>query len=204
MQPNQAPDPNNQFGFIMDPKQKSKLPGLMPRTTTTAGRAMLAGGLFVVVLIVVIVFSSLIKNAGKPDIAGLGAVSGSQDELIRIAGMTQNTAQTFAARNLSATITNIMLSDKQSLDSLYKALGYKEPAKVAVSQKNPVSDKTLDIAKKNNKFDEEFKLLVTSELKKYQAKLQVQFPKAKSQKEKDALGQAYKNVSLILASPISK
>lgn len=212
MQPDTSPPPapppvvpkpqeqKNPYEFITDPKKppkKSLLPGL-PKGDNKKQNALIlvVGGLVgvtILVLLFSLVFGSRVSNKDQ-----LKALAVKQNELIRVADIGTQKARTTQGQNLATTAKLTFSSQQQPLlDTLKKQkvkLSKKELAKGVDSS----TDAKLTQAEQNNRFDEVFIALLSTQLRAYQQDLKAAYDNTSNKSIKTLLNDQYKNSSLFI------
>jgi hypothetical protein len=186
---------NNPYDFITNtPKQHRSI---MPSPNSTQSRVILVGGLFLGLIIAGMVFSSLLNKSKNSSKERLLSIISSQTELIRLSSPGVNRPKNQQTRNFMATMQLATSSDQQVLAKVIAKNGIKEPLKSAPKISNKTIDDKLDIAAKNNRFDEEYKAQLATQLGDYRSKLKTAFAAASGKAEKEALNTAFNNASLL-------
>lgn len=195
----------NPYDFILNsgnqPKSSLPLPLPTPDTSTKKGRIILVSVVGMIGLIIAIVGYSIISGAGKTDINALVSIAAKQTELMRVAGLSKDKAQSLSTSSLAATVSTTLLSDQQAIIDVLKNNGKKISAKELSSAKSSKTDTALDTASKNNRFDEEFIATLQTQLTSYQQALKNRYNSSSSSSEKKALNNAYTHISTILTVP---
>lgn len=194
-------DGQNQYDFIFNPNQQQKKPSLFGNIPKKGRLIVAAGGALVLIMIVMLV-AGLISNAGKADTEALVAAAKQQQELIRISKIGTDKAKTQAAKNIAVTTLLALESEQDEMQEAIKTAGL-NPKKVLTASANSKTDQALTAAEQNNRFDEEFLIVMTTSLTNYQKSVKAAYDGATSKKLKAALTKQF-NSANALAGVTSK
>jgi len=187
----------NEYDFILNPGGNPSRKGAsVPGNGTQRILILVAiiGGLLVVGL-----FAVLSLFGGQPDNKDqLLKVAQQQQELIRVSKIGVKEARGVEARNLAMT-TQLSLSTDQA--PLLAALE-KQKVKVAKKQldglKDAKTDKMLETATNNNRFDEEFTDYIQQQLVDYQKNLSAAYRDTVGPNLKETLKVNYEHASILI------
>lgn len=202
MNPDQTPSP---YDFILNDNNSkrsgSKLPLPKLNTSSRTGRVIFVVVIAVVLIVGLSLLFSILKKAGKPNVAALTNLAGTQAEIIRVSGLVANKAENASTTNFATTISSSVSSDQQALLVYLRKQGYKITDRQLSSAKNTKVDAALDLASKSNRFDEEFMATIGTKLQAYRQILNTRYQGAKNASEKKAIYDAYLHVGTLLAAP---
>jgi len=157
---------------------------------------ILIGGGLVFLLLIVVLINGLISNANKADTESLVKAAKQQQELIRISDIGIQKAKTQSAKNIAVTTKLSLASQQSAMETAIKAAGL-NPKKVLVVSANAETDKALETAEQNNRFDEEFLKIMSANLVIYQKSVKTAYSGATSKKLKAALDSQYKSANTL-------
>lgn len=195
------PQNQNPYDFIMNdpPKKKAGLGGFTGKQRIMA--MIIGAG---VVLIVIMLGLSLVFGGGTNTTEELVSLAQEQTELIRVADVGVEKARTTEGKNLAVTAS---LSITTSRAKVIEILG-KHRRKLKNQQlelkKSAETDKALETAGLNNRFDETFIKVMNDGLKKYQAHLKQIYDMTASSSEKQILSDAFSAAGLLLGEQESQ
>lgn len=189
----QSGQPN--YDFILNPQKPQKQPVLSG--TSALQRAMIFGGLFVVLIIAAIIIISLFGKGSNVQKQRLIEIAQTQTEIIRITAIASDKSRDVTTRTLAATTRLTTESDKYEVMNALSARGIKETKDLPLSLgRNTKSDTLLEEATSNNRFDETYKEILTSQLESYHRLLQ-QAKSSGTAAEQEILDTASGSIELI-------
>lgn len=196
---NQNSNSNDPYGFIMNSPakpQRSLGPG------STSGHIALAVGVAVLLIIIGLVASSLLGAGDKDQTQRLLEISQRQTEIIRLTTQADKKAKTSATKSFAVTTRLSTSSAQKDVNELLAKKGYNEKklSKVLTASKNTKSDEALAEAEKNNRFDDTFTQLMSSELTNYRKQLQAAADGA-TKSQKQVLQKSFNSVATIQLQP---
>lgn len=156
-----------------------------------AGSALL--GLVVLVFLVIALFSFFTtKKTGD-----VKDISARQTEILRVVELGLDGTTNKDTKNKLSTIKTVVSSDKISLSSYMKKNKIKISPVEQNAKKDKDSDKNLETAKQNNRFDDELNTILDKLISGYTRSLKTAFEENETKSGKSVLSTAYKNVGLI-------
>ena len=185
------------YDFILNPsnetpKKSGGLPGGGSQRTLIL--ISIFGGILVVVLFAV--FSIF---GGQPDNkAQLLKVAQQQQELIRVSKIGVKESRSTQSRNLATTTQLSLTSDQAPLLQALRQQKVNISNRQLGESKNSETDKMLESAKNNNRFDEEFMSFIQEELVEYQKNLENVYKATVNKSLKEALKVQYENASILI------
>jgi hypothetical protein len=189
------PDPDNPYGFILDPPKQPKK--AVFGGNSKMARAMAIGGVMLVLIIVSIFASSALNSSNNDQKARLIEVAQTQNEIVRIAESTTNKV---SGEPLISLVQNTSLSTQSSLNELSLAInkrGQKADRKLLGGGQNKGNDQLLTEAEQNSRFNEVYVSLLKKQLEDY--KIQLESANAGGDKnEKEVLSRAYDQANILL------
>ncbi len=188
---------NNQYDFILNPNQPQKKILNLPGGNSTKGRMIIAGIGLIIFIIIAGIFMNLILGAGKPDTKALVAAAKEQNELIRVAQIGVDKAQTQAAKDIAITTKLSLQSQQKEMLSAAASAGRKLNSKELSSSRNAKVDATLTEAEQNNRFDEVFIEVINIELKEYQQIVKRAYEGTNDKKLKEALAVQFQSANTL-------
>lgn len=198
MQPNGP----TQYDFIMNDAPKKKglfsFGGFGGRQRILAIIIAVGVGLCVVVLL----FSLL--TGGSNTTTELVSLAQEQTELIRVANVGIDKARTTEGKNLAVTASLSVTSSRTKVMALLAKQHKKLKDKQLALKQSANTDKALETAALNNRFDETFIQTMNDSLQKYQAHLKQIYDMSKSKSEKEVLNEAYGGAALMITGTAAK
>lgn len=194
MQPDQ-----DQYGFIMNPGTGPQKRSMLPGFGTMSKKQLLifgGAGVLILAMLVTILFSLL--SGGPTNKDQLLAVVAQQNELIRISDIAVKEARGIEAKNLAMTTKLSLRSDQSSLTAALKAQNVKVGGKDLQAAKDSDTDRLLEDAKQNNRFDEVYLEFIQAALVEYQKNLNTAYKTTISPQLKEAMKIQYQNASIII------
>lgn len=210
MQTNPAPPPaplpnkpgdNNPYDFIMNDNNAPKrgMFSWLNNSSKNARLAIFVGGL-VALLIIIIMFVSLLSSAGKSQTESLISLAQEQAEIVRVANIGVEKANSQDTKNLASTALSNMESAEFQTVSLLASNGHKLDTKKLALKQSSETDSQLEEATNNNSFDETFTKIVETQLKAYRLHVQSLYGTSKNDIEKSILSSQFSSVSIFLSS----
>jgi hypothetical protein len=196
---NQQPDP---YSFITNPqkppRRKFSIGGSM-----TARIVIVAVGLFLLIAMFVVA-SSFLNRENKAQAEKFIEIGEAQSEIIRISEQAEKEAKGAQAQNLAANTSLSLKSSQQDIKKLLngRGVGSKNLDKRFAAGKNAKTDSTLNEATRNNRFDETYSTVLSSELDDYQKLLNSAFESG-TQAEKQTLQSLFQTAELLSESSTS-
>lgn len=164
----QQPAPN-QYDFIYgSPAPKKSL-----ASGSMKGRIIILAIGLVILLVVFLVIMSLLGRAGKAQTQKYTEIAQRQTEIIRLATIGEKKSRSSETRSFAITAQLTLSTSQSEMTKVVEKNGVsaKELTKQLSASKNTKSDQALDEAEKNNRFDQTFIELITSELNNYKIQL---------------------------------
>ena len=193
--------PSDPYAFINNSAPLGSKPSpLSPNTTK--GRIILIGALAGFLLIAFVILMSFLNNADQAKAKQYLEIGQKQTEIIRLSSIGETKGRLLETRSYAGTIKLTMTSSQNEVNKVISGRGVstKELSKQLTKSKNTASDKILDEAEKNNRFDETFKELIDSELLKFQQQLNTVF-EGSFPNEKKILESAFNQATLLTTAP---
>jgi hypothetical protein len=190
------PEHPPEYQFIMSENNSPKN-GFRPNSSSMKGRILVAGsallGLVVLVFLVIALFSFFTtKKTGD-----VKDISARQTEILRVVELGLDGTTNKDTKNKLSTIKTVVSSDKISLSSYMKKNKIQLDAVEQNAKKDKDSDKNLETAKQNNRFDDELNTILDKLISGYTRSLKTAFEENETKSGKSVLSVAYKNVGLI-------
>jgi hypothetical protein len=190
----QAPAPQPDFNFILNPKQPQKRPaspGSMKQRIL-----VVVIGLVVLIIIISIAFT-LLASAGKENVTGLIDVLADQQEVIRIAdkGSKSNSQD---VRDLAVTTKLTVKTDQLALKAYVTKKVSKFSEASLATKKDTKVDATLDAALASGQYDDAYQKALNTVLSQYIKDIQTNLKTAKN--SKPLLTESLKTLSVIIDS----
>lgn len=197
--PQPAPQPQppaNPYEFITDSSQTPKKP-LLPTGNSMAQRLLIVlGGLFILVLVVVIFMN--VVFGGSNNSTGFVSLAQQQNELVRVAGIGTQQAQSQDTKDFAKAAQLSILSAQQQTLTLLQEHGTKVKPKELALKQNAQTDAAINSAVAASSFDATFKPIMESELRSYAASLKQAFLKTSKPAERQMLSNDYDDAQLLL------
>lgn len=200
MQPNNSQStegPSDPFAFIKNTVPAGHRPSPFS-PSTTKGRVILIGSLMGVLLLVFVIVMSFLNNASQEKAKQYLELGQKQTEIIRLSAIGEQKAKSLETRSYATTVKLSMTTSQANVNKVITANGVnaKQLSKELTKSKNPKSDTILDEAEKNNRFDETFKELLSSEITKYQQQINTVAGDI-SEAEREILQEAFNQASIL-------
>ncbi len=196
-----TPQPGNfnpeQFDFITNPVQP-KRPGLFSPGGSKERKLMLIAGGLGVLTVVILLFAVLFGGNGS-DADKLIVLAQKQQEIIRVAGLSDSKNSTNETQNFAQTSLLTVSSQQQGLIAQIKKTKKVSTATLGRA-KNTKTDDTLNAAKSNGRFDDIFVETLKSELAKYQESVKSTYDSISDSTSKELLNNDYDDISLLLGT----
>lgn len=190
---------SSNYDFILNPQKPSKQPLFSGKSMLQ--RILIIGGLFFILIILVAIVIALFGRGSNVQKERLIEIAQTQTEIIRITAIASDKSRDVTTRTLAATTRLTTESDKLETISALTARGVKDTKKIPLDLgKNTRSDELLDEAIANNRFDETYKQILTSQLESYYRLLQQAKSSVGTVTERELLETASGSVELISKS----
>ena len=166
--PPQQPEPNPyDFIYGTPAKKKSLAPGGMK------GRIIVVAVILVVLIILFVVVMSFLGSAGKARTQKYTELAQRQTEIIRLATIGEQKSTSLETKSLAITTRLSVSSSQSEMSAVIEKNGVSAKAlsKQLTASKNSKSDEALAEAERNNRFDETFTQLITTEINNYKIQL---------------------------------
>lgn len=197
MDPLQQTPQNNPYEFITNPDQPSKKPAF---GGSTKSRIILVSLGIVLLIIIATVISTVMGSAGRASVESLKNISAQQTEIIRVAELGNEGAISSETRAYISTISLTVTTSQQEVGERLTANKAKMSKVETASKLNSKTDESLNVAKANNRYDEELIATMNKELEKYMTSLKSAYDSNSSEKTRTALEKAYNNAGTLLAT----
>ncbi len=185
----------NPYDFITNPAPDPKGPKL---GTSFRSRLLLVAGLGVLLLVIASILGAVLSSAGKGDVRALKDIAARQVELIRVAELGADKAQSSPIRSLAYTTKLSVTTQHQKLVAYLGSRGEKlSEAELAAHQRLSV-DEELETAAANNRFDDAFSEILNEELTDYNNSMKSAYQSATSEKSKTLLAESYASSGTLL------
>jgi hypothetical protein len=178
MQPEQAPPSTNgnPYTFITNPAGAPvKKPGFSGGVNDMQRRIIIVAGLVVLLIICAVVFSSIISNANKGNLAQLTSVLQDQAEIVHIAALMPAEAVNQSTKNVTATVTVTMPSAESQLLSLIKKEGHKISTTQQDAKELKSIDNQINTAIQVSQYDQVFLGILQTQLTQYENDLKAAY-----------------------------
>lgn len=196
-QPTQQPAPGRKpdYDFIMNPPKGPKKSLLVVGSKRKRILVVAFGAIGLICAIMV--FFSLLGSGEKNEVNRLLSIAQKQSELIRVAGIGKQKANTSEVINLATTTELTMQSAQPAMLDILKSVGHKADPKELALAKDSNTDTILTAADQNNEFDSVFAKVMQQELLEYQQALKIAYESA-GNKTKAKLSEQYDAANLLI------
>ena len=186
------PDGQNPYDFILNSSNQPKKSGLghflsSPQNKTQRIIFIAAGG--VILLMLALIVFSLIFSSGGGNRDQLLGLAQRHAELVRVSDIGLEKSRDSEARNLAATTKLSLQSSQSNLMTIVNKTGKVGNKELSAGQ-DPETDKALEAAERNNRFDEAFIQILSDQLQEYQTELKATHSASSSAANK----QTYSNI----------
>jgi hypothetical protein len=194
------PSPGSEYDFFMSPQKpqrRNPLSGLGGGNSMAMRVGIIAGLAFVVMMLLYFALSLLGGSSNKPNLI---TVAQDQNELIRVTGLATTDGATQSAQstqNFAQSAGLSLASEQQDLLNFMAANGGKPSPKLLAQTQDSNTDTELNNAIASSNFDTTFVSIMQTQLKSYQAALQIAFKGAHNTTEKQLLSDDYKSAGLL-------
>jgi hypothetical protein len=185
---------NNPYEFILD--QNSKRSSMGSFKNMPSKNRLFIGVFIAVVLVMTLLLFGLLFGSGDSS-QDVKALNAQQTELLRLADLGLESAQSPQARQLAAITKSVISSDLAISTEYLSLVGAKiSPAELA-SRTNSATTEKLDLAKQRNTFDTEFTNALTEASNRYKQDLQNSFAAETGPRKQSLLETATQNILTI-------
>lgn len=199
MNPNQpyAPPPPapNPYDFITNPAPDPKTPKL---GNSFKSRLLIVAGAGVLLIMIASILGAVLSRSGKGDISGLKDIAAHQTELIRVAELGADKAQSTPIRSLAYTTKLSVTTQHQKLVAYLGTRGVELTEVELAAHHDDSVDEELETAAGNNRFDEAFNEVLNQELTDYNNSMKTAYQSATSEKSKALLAESYASSGTLL------
>lgn len=192
-----APNP---YDFITNPGKPSKKPGLSG-PSSMKGRLLIVGGGAVILLMLVMIVTTLLNAAGQAPTKALKDLVTDQQEIARVAALGAKDAHSSSTRALAITTQTSLATDQQKLIGYLEEKGTKLSKEELAAKVDNDTDKALELAATNNRYDEVFTEHIKKMLAAYANKLQTAYKENDNQTVKKLLEESFNSASHLLGPP---
>jgi hypothetical protein len=202
MDPQQYPNGQNPYDFILNPPKApkpsplAKLPGgSNPFVLKIA--VMVAGA--IVLMIILGIISSLLSSGSKANATALTDIAQTQAELIRVSDQGINNSTQQSVKNLAITTKYTAKTQQNQLVNYMATQGIKVNAKQLTLKRNAQTDQKFTVAQQTSTFDTVFAKEMQTELQNYAATLKQLFSAATGENERNILSTDYTQAQLLIS-----
>lgn len=196
------PSQQNQYEFILNPNNNHRSGGFGP--SSKLGRTLVVVGGVILLIIAGLVVKSLLSSGDTSQQQRLVSVAKAEAALVQISSEAAQKAKSSDTRNRAQTIQLSVESSQAQTKQLLEKRGLKGKAyaKQVGNGKNSKTEKALQDATRNNRYDEVYNSLADQQLADYQ-KLIKAAHSAGTTKEKKILSASFDNATLLLPAQAS-
>lgn len=186
MQPQQ-----NQYDFILDPKNNSKGPQLLQNPKNK----IIVSVIFVmVVLIIIIIGINIITSIGKQSNDDILEVYAYQTEIIRVSELGLDSINDPTLRGQVATLSSFIKTDSSNTRSFLSKNGVELKPELVASKKNTSLDEELERASAINRFDEIFSKELDELIASYKSSLRLSAQAGSTPARENVIVSSSKNI----------
>lgn len=194
-------DPNDPYGFIMNPQKPSRAPFLT--TGSLKKRLLFVAALFIILIIISLILSSLLSSSGNAQRDKLLALAQTQSEISRLSDAAGDRLTDRALINKSANARLSVESSKKQVVSALAKRGFTAKDKDLASSQASANDAVLTEGEQNSRFDQTYNQLLEKQLASYQAQLESVYSSG-SNSEKELALSANEQINLLLNKKINQ
>lgn len=195
MNPDQQPS-QNPYDFIFNPQQPNS-PQRMGGGSFKSRLLIIAGG-GILLIIIASIIGAVLSSAGKADVNALKDIVARQEELVRVASLGADQAQSTQIRSLAYTTMYSVTTQKQKLTQYLATQGITLNEVELASRKKSSVDQELESAGANNRFDDAFSKILNESLADYNNSMQSAYQSVTGEKSKEVLAESYKSSATLL------
>lgn len=192
-------DQKDPYEFIMHPEKPKRQFNF---GNSTGQRAMIVAGGAFILIVIAIVLASLFNQGTGEQRRRLVQLAQTQNEIIRISELADKESTDIPTRSRAITVKSTLSTDQQEVLALLSARGTELKGKDLSGLENPATDKQLEQASANDRFDNEFSQILNRQLKDYQKMLKKAHD-AGTVAEKQRLATDYLEVSILLGESVN-
>lgn len=191
--------PNDPYGFIMNPEKPSRPPLVNLNSSSMLQRALVFGGLVIFIIILLIMGMNFLNRSSNAQSEKLLDVVMSQNEIVRISSSAQEkiTDKDLLYRAINTQIS--VDSSKQELIAVLSKRKVKVDDKKLAKGQNSENDSLLVQGEQSGKFNEAYEKLLDKQLSDYQTLLQNAYD-GSSTAEKEIIQKAFNQIKLLSSS----
>lgn len=192
-----APNP---YDFITNPGKPSKKPGLNG-PSSMKGRLLVVVGGAVILMVLIMIVTALLSAAGQAPTKALKDLVADQQEIARVATLGAKDALDPTTRALAITTQTSLTTDQQKLIKYLEEKDTKLSKEELAAKADSDTDKALELAAANNRYDELFTEHIKKLLAAYANKLQTVYKESDNQTVKSLLEESFASASNLLGPP---
>jgi hypothetical protein len=193
MSPEQSQD--DPYGFITNPDKPARRQ--INFGNTPQQRMIIAGAGLVILIMIFIFLFLLFSRASNTQKDNLVKLAQTQTEIVRITEIAEKESGGIDTRSFAVNTRLSLQSDLQETTGFLAGRGVELKGKSLGLVKDENTDKKLEEASANNRFDETFIELLRDQLQDYRVLLQQAYEDGNSS-EKQAMSQNYEEIALLL------
>lgn len=189
----QAPQ-TNPYDFINNPAKPPKQPlfgGMKQRVIAIVG-------ILIILAIVGGVVSTILGNRAKGPQQNLKDVVAMQQEIIRVADMSEDEIISTDIRGYVSTVKLTLMTDQAAMNSRISAIGIKMTSLEKGSKKNTKVDEALETSKAANRYDETVKQYLEAYLEDYLALIKTAYDNFDGVNTREDLQSCYNHAVTLL------
>lgn len=169
MPPDQTPQQNQEdpYGFITNPQKPAKRKLSFNFGNTPQQKAIIVGVGFVLLIIVFMILLSVFNRASNAQKDRLVRMAQAQAEIARVAELANKDARGSDTRALAVNVQLTLESDLQETKELLAKRGIELKDKTIAQNKDESTDKELEQAASDGRFDEVLRSTIEDQLGEY-------------------------------------
>ena len=195
-QPANSSSPNPQYDFIFGEGQNQK-PGFSPKLTSVPKRYLIAGAAaIIVILILVLALFTGGSGNSEPWVNAIGRAG----EIARVSSTVAKQTNDINTQALASTTEASLTSERQEIIAYVKQAGIELNAKEIEQYENSQTDKDLQAAAQENRFEEAYSAYLKNNLASYAAALKAAKAEA-GPRGSAVIDEALASVEILLTAP---
>lgn len=192
-----APQPTNNYDFILNPEksQKRKFLGGLGGDTFITKVVFIVGGAIVLMVVLAVVVNLFFGS--KTNLDTVVALTKTEQEIARLSAAGED-ASNQEIKNSAINTQLVITSHQRSWLTFLGKRGREVKKEELNLGKDTSSDKRLETAKQTSTFDTTYNTLMRSGLTAYASSLKNAYQGASNKQERELLNKHYKDVQLLL------
>jgi hypothetical protein len=189
--------PSDPYEFITSSGQQPK-GSLLPSGNSMKQRILVVVGGGAVFLILIIIIANIVSGSGNNGTEKLVSIAQQQTEIVRIASIGMQQAQSQDSKNFATTADLSVLSAQQQMVDFLAQHGRKIKTKELVLKHSAQTDNQINAAVAASSFDETFKPIMQNQLQQYSLALKQLFPSIKNADTRQMISNDYDDAQALL------